>query len=67
MLVLIASFFPHTSTPVATVMRWWWFRVACLALILWCVVAASPLIGVLFAVVYVCAANVENVKRTAHM
>ena len=67
-LVLVVSFFPHTSAPIATVMRWWWFRLACLLLLVWCVVTGtiSPLIGVLLAIVYVCAANVDNVRGGAY-
>lgn len=63
-LVLVVSFFPHTSAPVAKAMRWWWFRLACLLLLVWCVVTGtvSPLVGVLLATVYVCAANVQNVR-----
>ena len=63
-LVLVVSFFPHTSATVAKAMRWWWFRLACLLLLVWCVVTGtvSPLVGVLLATVYVCAANAQNVR-----
>lgn len=74
--VALLVYFPHSSPAVARLMRWWWFRLACLALLL-CAAAwscdghtvahapVSRMLVLLLGVLYVCSANVPHVRRAA--
>lgn len=66
LLVLFVMFFPVREERVERVMRWWWFRLAWLMLVVVVVSAYDDvLVGLLGALLFVMASNVSTVRWVA--
>ena len=66
LLVLYLTFFPVRDERIERVMKWWWFRLAWLLLVVLVVgVHGDVLVGLLGAVLFIMASNVSTVRWVA--
>lgn len=65
LLVLFVMFFPVRDERVERVMRWWWFRLAWLMLVVVVSAYDDVLVGLLGALLFVMASNVSTVRWVA--
>jgi hypothetical protein len=67
LLLVCITFFPTHSPLVDRVMRWWWFRLSYLILVCMCVVVYTrTTVGILAAILFVMASNVQIVRAASN-